>query len=141
MDTNDPPLPCRPCLPAISPSKSTEGVNVDMAGREPLVSKGLFVGITMNKQYFIYILTNKSNTALYTGITNDLKHKVNEHRMKKSPSYSGRCQVNKLVYYEMMDDIYLAILRQKQIQVESERKKVNLINNFNGEWRDLYDEL
>lgn len=95
----------------------------------------------MNSEYYIYILTNKSNTALYTGITNDLKQKVNEHRMKKSLSYSGRCHINKLVYYEMMDDIYLAILRQKQIQVESERKKVNLINNFNSEWRDLYDEL
>ena len=95
----------------------------------------------MNSEYYIYILTNKSNTALYTGITNDLKQKVNEHRMKKSPSFSGRCQVNKLVYYEMIDDSYLAILRQKQIQVESERKKVNLINNFNSEWRDLYEEL
>lgn len=95
----------------------------------------------MTKSYFIYILTNKNNTVLYTGITNDLKIRIQEHRLKTSPGFSGKSNINKLVYYEKTDDIYMAILRQKQIQIVSEQRKVDLINTINKEWRDLYNEL
>jgi putative endonuclease len=89
----------------------------------------------------VYILTNKRNTVLYTGVTGDLTAQVHQHREKLLPGFTNRYNVSKLVYYEAGYDSSGAIAREKQIKAGSRRKKIERINRFNPEWRDLYDEL
>ena len=95
----------------------------------------------MKKQYYVYIMTNKNNTVIYTGITNNLKRRVYEHKEKIIRSFTSRYNVNKLVYYEVFEDSYNAISREKQIKSGSRRKKIDLVNNFNPQWKDLYNEI
>ena len=95
----------------------------------------------MNRQYYIYIMTNKRNTVLYTGVTNDLKKRVYEHKEKLVNGFTKRYNITKLVYYEVFENIESAILREKQIKGGSRQKKIELINSMNKEWRDLYEEL
>jgi len=94
-----------------------------------------------NRQPFIYILTNKYNKVLYTGVTSDLKKRVWEHREKLVDGFTKRCNVDKLIYYEMFADIRDAIAREKQIKAGSRQKKIDLIIGMNPDWRDLYDDL
>jgi putative endonuclease len=86
-------------------------------------------------------MTNKWNKVLYTGVTNDLKRRVSEHKNKLVKGFTGKYQVNKLIYYEVGDSIESAILREKQIKGGSRNDKMQLVNTVNQEWRDLYDEL
>ena len=95
----------------------------------------------MIRNYFVYILTNKLNSVLYTGITRDLKRRVYEHRNKMVDGFSKRYNVSKLVYYEVFDDPEYAILREKQLKAGSRKKKLDLINSMNKEWIDLYDRI
>jgi putative endonuclease len=95
----------------------------------------------MGKQYYIYILTNKNNTVLYTGVTNDLKRRVYEHKTKLHEGFTKKYNVDKLVYYEVFEDSYNTIAREKQIKGGSRQKKINLINGMNEAWKDLYDNL
>ena len=95
----------------------------------------------MKKQYFVYIMTNRNNTTLYTGITNDLKRRVYEHKEKLVGGFTKKYNINKLVYYEVFDDPENAILREKQIKGGSRYKKIRLINSLNEEWRDLYQQI
>ncbi|MFH1015612.1 MAG: GIY-YIG nuclease family protein [Chloroflexota bacterium] len=95
----------------------------------------------MDKQYCVYIMTNKWNKVLYTGVTNDLKRRVFEHKNKLVKGFTGKYQVNKLIYYEVGDSIESAILREKQIKGGSRNDKIQLVNTVNKEWRDLYGEL
>ncbi len=91
----------------------------------------------MDKQYYIYIITNKSNRVLYTGVTNDLKKRVYEHKNKLVKGFTSRYNVGKLVFYDACEDIESAILREKQIKGWLRRKKIALIESMNPEWRDL----
>jgi putative endonuclease len=93
------------------------------------------------KQPAIYILTNTHHTVLYTGVTSDLKGRVYQHREKLLPGFTSRYNVWKFVYYEVAENMAAAIAREKQIKAGSRRKKVELINAFNPEWRDLFDEI
>ena len=93
------------------------------------------------KQYFVYILTNKKNTVLYTGVTNDLKRRVYEHKTKLVEGFTKRYNVDKLIYHEISRDIEGAISREKQTKGGSRAKKIKLVNSMNPKWRDLYDEL
>jgi len=86
-------------------------------------------------------MTNKWNTTLYTGVTNYLKRRVYEHKMKMVNGFTKKYNLDKLVYYEIFFDSYNAIVREKQIKAGSRRKKIALINTMNPEWRDLYDKL
>ncbi|MFC1939191.1 GIY-YIG nuclease family protein, partial [Chloroflexota bacterium] len=95
----------------------------------------------MDKQYYIYLMTNKINNVIYTGITNDLKRRVYEHKEKLAEGFTKKYNVSKLVYYEVFEDVENAILREKQIKGGSRQKKVELISSMNKEWRDLYREL
>lgn len=95
----------------------------------------------MSKQYYVYIMTNKNNTVLYTGVTNDLKRRVYEHKEKLVEGFTKRYNINKLVYYEVFEDIRYAISREKQIKGGSRQRKVDLIKSMNEEWQDLYGEL
>jgi len=91
----------------------------------------------MNKQYYIYIITNKTNRVLYTGVTNDLKRRVYEHKEKLVKGFTSKYNVSKLVYYDVCEDIEGAILREKQIKGWLRKKKIALIESMNPEWRDL----
>ncbi|MDI6790042.1 MAG: GIY-YIG nuclease family protein [Thermodesulfobacteriota bacterium] len=95
----------------------------------------------MNRQYYVYIMTNKRNTVLYTGMTNDLKRRVFEHKEKLVDGFTKKYNITKLVYYEVLEDPENAILREKQIKAGSRQKKIDLINNKNREWLDLYEEI
>jgi len=86
-------------------------------------------------------MTNPRNTVLYTGVTGDLKRRVWEHKTKAVPGFTARYNVVKLVYFEVFDDPEEAILREKRIKGGSRAKKIALINAFNPQWRDLYEEL
>ena len=70
----------------------------------------------MDSQYYIYIMTNKRNTVIYTGIANDLKRKVYEHKEKLAEEFIKKYNTTKLVYYEVFEDVENAILREKQIK-------------------------
>ncbi len=72
--------------------------------------------IFMEKQYYVYIMTNKNNTVIYTGVTNDLKRRVYEHREKLTEGFIKKYNITKLVYYEISRDVKSAILREKQIK-------------------------
>lgn len=95
----------------------------------------------MDRQYCVYILTNKNNHVLYTGVTNDLKRRVYEHREKLVEGFTKKYKVDKLVYYEVLQDPESAIAREKQIKDGSRAKKVALVNEFNPGWNDLYDNI
>jgi len=89
-------------------------------------------------QYFVYILTNKYKTVLYTGVTNDLIKRLFEHKNKLiKDSFTAKYNADILVYFENMEDAYSAISREKQIKAGSRAKKVELINTMNPEWKDL----
>jgi len=92
-------------------------------------------------QYYIYILTNDFKNLLYTGITNDLKRRVSEHKTSLTDGFTKKYKINKLVYYEAGGDVSGAIFREKQIKAGSRQKKLDLIDAFNPEWKDLYDEI
>ena len=85
----------------------------------------------VGKQYFVYIMTNKNDAVLYTGITNNLKRRVYEHKEKLIGGFTKRYNINKLVYYEMFEEISLAISREKQIKGGSRLKKIELIKRIN----------
>ena len=86
-------------------------------------------------------MTNKRNTVIYTGVTNNLKRRVYEHKEKLSERFTKKYNITKLVYYEVFEDAENAILREKQIKGGSRQKKIELVNSMNKERRDLYEEL
>ena len=86
------------------------------------------------------MMTNKNNTVIYTGVTNNLKQRVYEHKEKLIDGFTKKYNLNKLVYFEITNDIDSAIQREKQIKAGSRQKKIDLINSINAEWKDLYDE-
>jgi putative endonuclease len=93
----------------------------------------------MDKTYYIYLLTNFKNSVIYTGVTSDLVKRVWEHKESKYPqSFTSKYKTNKLVYYESCNDPITAITREKQIKGGSREDKLNLIRNFNPEFKDLY---
>jgi len=95
----------------------------------------------MNKYYYIYIMTNKWNRVLYTGVTNDLKRRVYEHREHFVEGFTKRYNIDKLVYYECCESVESAILREKQIKGGSRADKITLVESMNKQWNDLYVEL
>lgn len=95
----------------------------------------------VDKTYFIYIMTNQYDRVLYTGVTNDLYRRALEHRGGRGSRFTSKYRVNKLVYYEVYESVLDAIEREKQIKGGPRQKKVDLINEMNSEWLDLFDEL
>jgi putative endonuclease len=95
----------------------------------------------MGKRCFVYILTNKRHTVLYTGVTSDLQKRVYQHRMKLTPGFTTRYNVTELVYFEVADNPTAAISREKQIKASSRKKKMDLVDGMNPQWRDLYCTL
>lgn len=95
----------------------------------------------MSKPGIVYILTNKNNKVLYTGVTSNLPGRLFEHKNGLGGTFTSKYKANKLIYYEVGDDIVSAIAREKQINSWNRQKKIDLINSFNSAWRDLLSEL
>ncbi len=95
----------------------------------------------MSKKGYVYIITNKANTVLYTGVTSNLAKRVYEHKHKPVKGFTTKYNVTKLVYYEIYDSIEDAIRREKQIKAGSRAKKIKLIESMNPKWKDLYEEI
>ena len=96
----------------------------------------------MERGGYIYILTNKNHTVLYTGVTSNLANRLHEHRTGLyKTSFTFKYNVKELVYYEGFTNIEQAIFREKQIKAGSRQKKLDLINGFNPEWKDLSNTI
>ena len=95
----------------------------------------------IEKNGFVYFLTNKTNTVIYTGVTSDLKKRVWEHKNKLAEGFTKRYKLDKLVYYEAFDSIIPAIAREKQIKAGSRKKKMGLILKENPDFEDIYDKI
>ena len=94
------------------------------------------------RSYYVYILANATNVAIYTGVTNDLVRRVYEHKHKADPkSFTAQYEIHKLVYYETTNDVYSALTREKQIKGLSRAKKNALVDAFNPLWKDLYPSI
>jgi putative endonuclease len=93
----------------------------------------------VGKEYFVYIMTNRSRT-LYTGVTNNLERRVYEHKHKLLPGFTSKYNITRLVWYESGDNINVAIMREKQIKGWLRAKKIVLIESINPEWKDLSEE-
>ncbi|MBI2412839.1 MAG: GIY-YIG nuclease family protein [Deltaproteobacteria bacterium] len=94
-----------------------------------------------DRQYYVYIMTNKWNNVLYTGVTHDLKRRVYEHKEKLIDGFTKKYNIGKLVYYETTGSIDGAITREKQIKGGSRLQKKKLVSSMNADWVDLYEEL
>jgi putative endonuclease len=86
-------------------------------------------------------MTNKNNSVLYAGVTNDLQRRVYEHKSKLVEGFTKKYNIDKLVFFEVYNDINEAIIREKQIKGGSREKKIKLIEDMNKSWNDLYKEL
>ena len=86
-------------------------------------------------------MTNFRNTTLYIGVTNNLIRRVYEHKNKMIDGFTKRYNLNKVIYYEIFNDIKTAIEREKQLKNFSRQKKIDLIKSMNPDWNDLYETL
>jgi putative endonuclease len=91
--------------------------------------------------YFVYILTDRQNTVLRTGVTSDVEARVCERHEQLLPRFTGHYDDFKLVYYEAWEDPAVAMTREQRIKAGSREETVHLIDGFNRQWRDLYEEI
>ena len=87
--------------------------------------------------YFVYMLTNKGNTVIYIGVTNDVQRRIWEHKQGIYKGFTKKYACNKLVYYEEYQWVQDAIAREKQLKAGSRQNKIDLINSGNRDWNDL----
>lgn len=89
----------------------------------------------------VYILTNKHHTVLYTGVTHSLVARTIQHKEGVIPGFTKQYNVDNLVFYEFYEDIRDAITREKQIKAGSRKKKIELIEGMNPDWKDLFQAI
>ncbi len=89
----------------------------------------------------VYIMANKRNGTLYTGVTSNLAQRVFRHREEMVESFTSHYDCKRLVYFELFDEMVEAIAREKQIKGGSRKKKLALIEGLNPDWRDLYEDI
>ena len=92
------------------------------------------------KTFYVYILASRRNGTLYIGVTNDLIRRVSEHKTGFVPGFTSHYHVYILVYYEVFDNMYDAILREKRMKKWKRQRKLELIEIHNPNWQDLFDE-
>ena len=92
--------------------------------------------------YYVYILSNVTGTTIYVGVTNNLLRRIFEHKHKFDPkSFTAKCDIHKLVYYENTNDVYSALEREKQIKGWNRARKNRLVESMNPKWEDLYESI
>lgn len=94
-----------------------------------------------NKQFYVYILTNIAYGVFYIGVTSDLVRRIYEHKNKLVEGFTKRYNLDMLVYYEIYEDADTAIRREKTLKRWPREWKINIINQFNPDWNDLYDTI
>ena len=98
--------------------------------------------VYLKMEYYVYILSNRLNTVIYTGVTRDLVRRVYEHKHHlDSDSFTAKYDVTKLVYYESTSDVKAAIEREKQIKGWNRKRKNKLVESRNPSWAELYDTV
>ena len=95
----------------------------------------------MDKNYYVYILSSFKNRRLYIGITSDLRKRVWEHKNKIIQGFTSKYNIDRLVYFDMFDDPENAIKREKQLKNWHRQWKLNLIEEQNPDWDDLYENI
>jgi len=95
----------------------------------------------MTRQYYVYIITNPYHTVLYTGVTNNLVRRTWQHQHGQGGEFTAKYRCSKLVFYEVYQDSYNAITREKQVKAGSRQSKIKLVQRMNPKWQDLYDQL
>lgn len=95
----------------------------------------------INKLSYVYIVTNHTNSTLYTGVCDNLIKRIWEHKNGVGSEFTSKYKLTKLDYYEVFEDIREAIKREKQIKGGSRKRKIKLINAMNLAWRDLYTAI
>ncbi len=93
------------------------------------------------KFYYVYILASQRNGTLYIGFTSNLPQRIYEHKQHLTPGFSSKYNVNKLVYFERFEDVNAAIKHEKRLKSWHRKWKKDLIEKYNPEWRDLYEDL
>jgi putative endonuclease len=93
------------------------------------------------KQYYVYILASQKNGTLYIGITSNLISRIWQHKNKVVKGFTKKYNVDRLVYYEVYDDVQIAIQREKRLKEWPRNWKINLIEESNPEWLDMYLEI
>ncbi len=91
--------------------------------------------------YYVYILTNKTNKVMYVGITNDLYRRIYEHKKGIVEGFTKKYHVHKLVYFETYREVKDALAREKSLKGLLRRRKNELVETVNAEWKDLSEEL
>lgn len=91
--------------------------------------------------YYVYILTNKNHTVLYVGRSKQLKVRLNQHKNNSIKTFTGKYNVNKLVYFETTKYVNNSIKRERQIKKWNREWKINLINGLNPDWKDLSEDI
>ena len=86
--------------------------------------------------YYVYILTNKTNSVIYVGVTNDLRRRLYEHKSEQIEGFTKKYHIHKLVYFETYTEINYAIAREKQLKRWIREKKNHLIESKNPDWSD-----
>ena len=95
----------------------------------------------MEKKGYVYILFNKKNGTLYTGVTSNLVKRIYEHKQKLVDGFTKKYSIDKLGFFEIYENIEQAIERKKQIKAGSRKKKIDLIEKQNPIWKDLYSSI
>ena len=93
------------------------------------------------KKYYVYILASKRNGTLYIGITSNLFKRIYEHKNNLIDGFTKKYNVHNLVYYEMTENVSIALAREKQLKRWKRNWKIELIEKNNPKWKDLYFEL
>jgi len=95
----------------------------------------------MKKRPCVYILANKRNGTLYTGVSSNLQQRIYQHKQHQVDGFTKKYKITQLVWYECTEDMRSVITREKQIKAGSRQKKIALIEAMNPEWRDLYEHI
>lgn len=93
------------------------------------------------KQYYVYIIASQRNGTLYIGSTSHLIQRIWQHKQKILPGFTAKYNVTRLVYYEIHQTIFEAAKRERRLKDWHRQWKLNLIEEFNPEWKDLYEEI
>ncbi|MGH1397926.1 MAG: GIY-YIG nuclease family protein [Alphaproteobacteria bacterium] len=95
----------------------------------------------MNENYYVYFITNKPKGTLYIGITHDLRKRIYQHKHKTIEGFSSKYSLTKLVYFEHYEDKWIAADRERKLKNWKRNWKIELIEDHNPEWKDLYSSL